>query len=232
LPPAKPSRRAAEASARLQRTALHEAAHLIVAHLVGHQVTGVDIAPGLVEKRRHGIAGSMTHRRAGADPLAGVVIAVAGLMWDREVDGPNGERADLAAAGDVSEARATAAWLDPFNPDRIITQAMAIARQLIERNWAAVERLADRIVGPKRLSGAHLVLELDAALEGIDAGELLIARRRIADSSGREAWRAATERWHGSAAQLTREVYDQTWAAARERQVAEIIARRSAEASG
>jgi hypothetical protein len=130
---------------------LHEAAHGVVAELLGVPVGAlVTFGAGGAGETRHDEAGP---RESALVALAGVVIGDV-AHW----------RDPVGIADDQATARAAAELLDPDDPDAALERLTVEARDLVADNLAVIARLADvleRFGG--RLAGDQLCAALDYA---------------------------------------------------------------------
>ena len=221
---------------RRRDVAKHEAAHLLVAHLVGCAVRTVNIEPGGIADEPGAEGLTTLSAIAPADPVGALAAVVAGFLCDllRAAPGEAVDRAFAGAGPDLDEAAVSALALDPWNPDSVLRRAQGVAGHLLDRHWAAHELLADRLLAAPKMSGPGLVDEIEAALDGAPIIDWIVARRALVDAVGLDpaareaAWLAAGRRWHGSAAPKTWAIYEALPAARWERENAEIVRRREA----
>ena len=216
-----------EAAPAKRSIAIHEAAHLVAAYLLSHEVTAVDVDPPPAAGEH--LAGFITHRRRGADPFSSLVVASAGYAVDTLSAHADFDSAWDRASGDRVSALRAAKWLDP-RPEDLVWRAEALARQLLARHGRAVHLLADRLMTTLRMEGDGLRDAIEAALHGMDRTDWIIRRRQVAEAAGpdgfRAAWDVFSSQWHRAASDESRERYDTTWHAQEERRLAELIARR------
>jgi hypothetical protein len=217
-----------------RRTVRHEAAHLIAAHLVGCDVKAVSIEPGILTRGGRDEAGSVVYSRGRSDAVGQLVVDLAGYVSAVMQSGDADDLAFDAAAHDRAQAMSAAQYLDPRRPDAILMRAQALARDLLHRHQAGVERLVEQLMTVKGLEGEQLVATVEAALDGSDPDEWQVRRRQAAEAAGPDpvawgaAWEAAGPRWRGAALEDTAEVYATTWRAAEDRRVAEMLRQRAA----
>jgi hypothetical protein len=208
---------------RRRRTAWHEAAHALVAYLIGLELVYVDLG-----------GATTTYRASIADQFGSLVVTMAGLAADWLAGGESAASALDGAMIDREEAAKVAARLDPLRLDGVMHQAQALAGGLVDRHWTAAERLAEALVVSGRMEGDRLADAIEAALEGLDLTDWITRRRAALDAAGDDpaareaAWLAAGRRWHGSARSKIRAIYDELPAGRREREQAATVRHRNA----
>lgn len=145
-----------------ERTALHEAAHVVAAWQRGIYVGSV----ALLGTGGHTTMALWSGPRSDVDPESALVAIVAGAAAEAIADYPSPWRGTTGPgnAGDAHDAArlAEAAGLDA---GPAIRTAIRTAAGLLSQNWEATVELADGLMAEPYLAGSEVDAALAAALE-------------------------------------------------------------------
>jgi HK97 family phage prohead protease len=132
-----------------RRLALHEAAHAVVAHLVGRATTGLEL-----EHVRGNVVGGSGKLVGDEKPdpavfLAGSAADMRAFDWSVS-DAERVDRDDWASAVECVDR---VGW---ENPARQLPGHMERARKLVDENWSTIQDLARRLLAKGRMEGREL----------------------------------------------------------------------------